>query len=104
MTPQPLESRVENLEERVTNIEESVGPGDPAEPQVLPLRTEMRNGFSAVRAELKTLDGRVTTLDGKVTALDAKVTDVSTHMRVLHEDMIERFTLMQEGQPRKPDA
>jgi hypothetical protein len=95
MTPQSVESRVESLETRVTNLEENIGPTDAVTPQVLPLRTEMRDGFSALRGEMKALDD-------KITAVDDKVTDISTLMRVLHEDVIGRIALLHEGLPKPP--
>ena len=52
MTPQPVESRVDDLETRVTTIEQQLGPAEPADTQSLPIRVEMRAGFSSIRAEM----------------------------------------------------
>ncbi|MDQ3168848.1 MAG: hypothetical protein M3Q55_01775 [Acidobacteriota bacterium] len=74
----------------MTNLEQQLGPADPADPQVLPLRTEMRVGFSSVRTETAALGGRIDAL--------------STQMRVLHEDVIGRIALLHEGRPKRPNG
>ncbi|MDQ3071529.1 MAG: hypothetical protein M3R55_17590, partial [Acidobacteriota bacterium] len=74
----------------MTNLEDKVGRVDPGEPKILPLRTEMRSGCFAVRAEMKALDG--------------KVTDMSRQMRVLHEDVIGRIALLHEDRPKRPNG
>jgi hypothetical protein len=51
--------------------------------QVVQLRTEMHAEFSAVRAEIAE----------RATAVE---------MRVLHEDVISRLALLQEGRPVRP--
>ena len=80
MPPQTLESRVEGLEERVTRLEELPGRLDDLTSQVSQLRVEMGDGFSAVRAEMA----------GQMGAL-------ATQMRILHEDVVGRIGLLQEG-------
>ena len=81
MPPQPLEFRVESLEQRVTQLEQLPGRIDDLTSQVSQLRTEMRGEFSAVRGEIH---------------------DVGIQMRVLHEDVVSRLALLQEGQsPRR---
>ena len=83
MPPQTLEFRVESLERRVTELEQLPGKIDSLASQVLQLRTRMDAEFSAVRSEIR---------------------DLGTEMRVLHEDVISRIALLQEGwaRPRKP--
>ena len=85
MPPQPLDSRIESLEHRVTKLEELPGRIDDVTAQVSQLRTEMRVEFSAVRAEIA---------EGAT----------GSEMRALHEDVISRIALLQEGwaRPRKP--
>ena len=61
MTPQPLESRIDSLEHRMTHLEQQIGPDDRDPSQVVPLRTEMRAEFSAVRAHLASLDAKAGT-------------------------------------------
>ena len=81
MPPQALETRVTNLERRVTQLEQLPGRIDDLTSQVSRLRSEMRAEFSAVRGE---------------------IASIATHMRVLHEDVISRFALLQNGSPAQP--
>ena len=108
-----------DLPERVTSLES----------QVLQLRQEMRDEFSATRSafrselaskgelaqavtalrgELATkgeLGQAVTTLRGEiataVTTLSKAIADTNTHMRTLHEEAISRIATMGEGRGRK---
>ena len=75
MPPQTLESRIGSLEHRVTTLEELPGRIDDLTLQVSQLRSEMRAEFSAVRADMAT----------------------GSEMRALHEDVISRIALLQEG-------
>lgn len=68
------------LKERVTRLDELPGRIDDLTSQVSQLRTEMRAEFSAVRAEMAEQGG-----------------NLATQMRVLHEDVIGRIALLQEG-------
>ena len=83
MPPQTLESRIENLEHRVTELEQLPGKIDALTSQVSQLRTKMDAEFSAVRAEIAE---RAT----------------GSEMRALHEDVISRIALLQEGLVRRP--
>jgi len=69
------------LPERVTNLES----------QILQLRQEMRDEFSATRSEFR---GE---LAAAVTTLSQAIADTNTHMRVLHEDTLSRFATIGEG-------
>ena len=80
MATQPIESRVISLERRVTQLEQLPARIDDLTSQVSQLRTRMDAEFSAVRAEMAT----------------------AVEMRVLHEDVISRLALLQEGQPARP--
>src|SRR5688500_7711995 len=80
-TSQPLEARVEALEGRVTELEKLPARIDNLSLQVQHLRVEMRGEFSTVRAD---------------------ITQVKTEMRVLHEEVISRIALIQEGLPLPP--
>ena len=86
MPPQPLENRVERLERRVTKLERLPDQVDRVEWQIVQLRTEMSDEFSAVRAELRE---------------EIRGGDEETRrlMRVLHEEVISRFALLEEGRP-----
>jgi hypothetical protein len=74
---------LENLPERMTALES----------QFLQLRTEMRTEFSAIRTEIQTSDDRV------IRMLHEDVSALGTHMRVLHEDLVEKISRIQEGRP-----
>jgi hypothetical protein len=84
MPPQTLESRLERLEKRVTRLEQLPGRLDDLTSQVSQLRTEMRAEFSAVRHEF-------------TATMAEQVGGLATQMRVLHEDVIGRIALLQEG-------
>jgi len=80
------------LPERVTNLGS----------QILQLRQEMRDEFSATRSEFRSeLVHAVTTLHGElaaaVTTLSQAIADTNTHMRVRHEDTLSRFATIGEG-------
>jgi hypothetical protein len=85
MPPQTIGSRVESLEERVTRLEELPARIDDLTSQISQLRVEMRDGFSAVRTEMV-----------------EQGSSLATQMRILHEDVISRFALLQEGLTRAP--
>ncbi len=84
MAPQAIERRVDNLEKRVTILEQLPSRVDALSVQISQLRDEMHDGFSATRARIEAVDERL-----------------STQMRVLHEDVIARLVLIQEGRPRR---
>jgi len=80
MASRALVSRVHKLEERVTLLEQLPARVDALGLQISQLRDEMRAEFSATRLR-----------------------DEETNQRigVLHEDIIGRLALIQEGQPRR---
>ena len=92
MPPQTLEFKVEDLQTRVTRLEELPARIDDLASQVSQLRTEMRDEFSVVRTEMAA---------GFATA-EAKTDGLAVQMRMLHEDVIARIALLQEGQPKPP--
>jgi phage host-nuclease inhibitor protein Gam len=92
MPSHAVESRVESLETRVTKLEELPTRIDDLTSQVSQLRTEMRDEFSAVRSEMA---ARFASAEGKTDGL-------ATQMRLLHEDVIARIALLQEGWPKPP--
>lgn len=79
MSPESLRVRVERLERRVENLEQLPDRVSAVESQIMQLRDEMRNEFSATRA---------------------LISDVDRYMRVLHEDVIQRITTLREGRSR----
>ena len=82
-----LERRVEILErlpDRVTAVES----------QIVLLRDEMRSEFSAVRADA--VETRRVLTERMESLFDAN----QHHMRLLHEDLVERIARMGEGRNR----
>ena len=128
MAPQPLESRVESRKHRVTQLEQLPARIDNLTSQVQQLGTEMRAEFSAVRGELRgEIAGQGTSLraamaeQGKslraeiadqgasllaaIAEQGARIDAQGTYMRVLHEEVLARIALMQNGrssQSRRP--
>ena len=76
MPPQTIESRVEKLEEQVTNLQGLPGRVDALSVQISQLREEIGARFSATEER------------------------ILAQARLLHEDVISRLALIQEGQPR----
>ena len=60
---------------------------DALESQIVQLRGEMRDGFSAIREQLARHDQRFD--------------ETNRQMRVLHEEVLHRISLLQEGRPRR---
>jgi hypothetical protein len=86
MIERTLTERVEILEQKVEILEKLPERVTAVEVQIVQLREEMRDGFSALRTEMVTLNEKTETL-----------------MRVLHEDVSARIALIQEERrtPRK---
>ena len=99
MRPETIASRVDNLERRVTDLETLPDRITAVELQIVQLRTEMRGEFSAVREEIRTgtrvLGERI---DETTRMLGERIDETGRHMRVLHEDVIGRLAIIQEGQ------
>jgi galactokinase len=100
MPPQTLVRRVEKLEERVTILEELPARIDDLTLQISQLREEMRGEFAAVRAEIRAGDEETRRV------LREEIHDgnerVLSRVRVLHEELVARFALIEEGRrPRK---
>jgi len=95
MPPQTLENRVERLADRVTVMEQLTARMDALASQISQLRDEVNVGFSATSTRI---DGVEKSLRQELHAVDERL---STQMRVLHEDVIGRLTLIQEGLPRQ---
>jgi hypothetical protein len=60
------------------------------------LRGEMREQFSAVRHELEEIRAELRT---EIQTGDA---ETRRYMRVLHEEVLSRIAIIQEGPPRRP--
>ena len=121
MARQVLETRVASLERRVTTLEQLPERMDRLESQILQLRAEMRDEFSAVGAEMatgeeetrRTLGEEVRASDEEtrrvlraeiregqvmiITELTEQIEDSRRYTRVLFEDAIGRIALVSEG-------
>ena len=121
MPQESLETRVEMLEEQMTAL--AGLPAQVAElaSQVSQLRVEMHAGFSAIRDEIGAGDDEtMRQLREEIRAGDEETRRVlreeiragdeetRTQMRILHEDVIGRLILIQEGlgvrRRRAPDS
>ena len=106
MPSESIESKVERLEERVNAIEQLPARIDGLGVQILQLRQDMRDGFSALRTEMaagdeetrRTLRDEIRAGDERVTAvLSARIEDARRETRVLHENAIGRMAVIGEG-------
>ena len=71
--------------------------------QISHLRTEMRDEFSAVRGEMTEQGAALRReIAGQGAASAARDEALGIHMRVLHEDVISRFALLQNSLPPRP--
>jgi len=95
MRPQSLDARVERLETRVTALEELPGRVDALTLQVSQLREAMHVEFSAINSKVDGLDHRLT---GQIESVKV---ELGTLMRILHEEVISRLALLQEGRVRR---
>jgi chromosome segregation ATPase len=126
MPPQTIESRVEKLEEQVTNFQDLPGRMDALSvqisqvredlgAQILQLREEVDARFDAVDARFDAVDARFDAVDARFDEVGARISAtertlreeivagderILTQVRVLHEDVVSRLALIQEGQPR----
>jgi len=89
MPERTLVGRVEILEHTVEGLEALPGRVHAVELQIVPLREEMRAGFSALRAELQ----------AEIRAGDE---ETRRYMRALHEEVIFRIATIGEARPRRP--
>ena len=62
----------------------------------------MTAGFAAVAVKTDRLEAQIDGLATTTDRLEAKTDGLATQMRVLHEDVIARIALLQEGWPKPP--
>lgn len=86
-----LGRRVEVLEERVDALSQLPERVSAVEGQIVALRAEMRDAFVSVRVEARAEFAAVRA------EMHAGDEETRRYMRVLHEDVISRITLLQEG-------
>jgi len=100
MPAQTIGNRVDRLEERVTELEKLPERVTRVELQIVQLRTEMRDEFSAVRQEIQeTRQALGAEIQETRQTLCEQIDETRRYMRVLHEDVIGRVAAIQEGQP-----
>ena len=99
MPPETIDSR-DRLESRVSELEKLPDRLTAIESQIVQLRSEMRDEFSAVREEIRAGD---TVLAAKIDETRREMHELNDetrrHMLVLHEEVIGRLAIIQEGQP-----
>ena len=100
--------RIEILEQKVEGLELLPARMTALESQILQFGDDMRAGFSAIRQEMTTgIDALRTELIEKISQLEERLGERITsgdeetrrYMRVLHEDVIEKISRIQEGPP-----
>ena len=96
MPPQTIANKVDRLEQRVTELERLPDRMSALESQIVQLRTEMRDEFSAVNEQIRAGDAETRRVLGE------RIDETNRHMRVLHEDVIGRLAVIQEGLPTAP--
>jgi hypothetical protein len=106
MPLQSVETRLEKLEQRVTVLEQLPARIDGLTLQIVQLRGEMHAAFSAreasLREEIRAGDNVIRREMHELHDLTMKaIGDVHTRMLVLHENVLERIALTQEGKPRR---
>jgi len=94
MAARSLDERVEILEQKVADLQELPARMDAVESQILQLRGEMRDGFSAIDKRFDETDRQTRTLHEEVLS---KLGETNRHMRVLHEEVLRRISLLKEG-------
>ena len=95
MSRESLEARVDRLERRIKLLEQLPERMTALEAQIVQLREEMRGEFSAVRTELR---AEIRDVDAGLTKkMHALFSANEYHMRLLHEDLVQRIAMIREG-------
>ena len=95
MPGRSLTQRVEILEQKVDVLQTLPERVTTLESQILQLRGDMRDEFSAMR---KDLDQRFHRLESQIQEGDA---ETRRYMRILHEEVLARISLLQDGRRTK---
>jgi hypothetical protein len=99
MSQQTLSRRVDTLEQRMDLQEQLSDRLDGIESQLLKFGDEVRAEFSALRMEFR---GESIELRGELRGeIRAGDEETRRQMRMLHQDVIARLTLIQEGRPHE---
>lgn len=91
MQQQSLARRVEKLEEEMATLRELPAQLTELTPQFLQFRDEVRAEFSALREQLRE-------------EIRCGDNSIRREMRVLHEDLVARIALLQEGRWHRKSA
>jgi len=95
MSLESLEARMDRLERRVDALEQLPKRMDALEAQIVQLREEMRSEFSAIQSKIGD------TVDHTERSLSTQMRELfeanETHMRVLHEDLVQRIATIKGG-------
>jgi hypothetical protein len=97
-----LTERVEVLEMKVGMLEELPARMSAVEAQIVQLRTEMRDGFSAVRQETREVGGALRSemqeQEGRLRQeMRALNEETRAEAKMLHEEVIDRISRIGEG-------
>jgi hypothetical protein len=95
MAQESLETRMDRLEQRVEILERLPDRVAAVESQIVQLRDEMRSEFSAVRAEAEVHHEETRRV--LAARIDSLFDANERHMRLLHEDLVERIARVSEG-------
>jgi chromosome segregation ATPase len=129
MPARSLTERVEILEQKVRDLQLLPDRVAAVESHILQLRGEMRDGFSAIRERFdgidqrfeemeqrfdgidrrfggidqrfEEMDQRFEGLDQQLKTIDERFGETHRFMRVLHEEVLTRLSLLQEGRGRR---
>ena len=95
MAQESLEQRMDMLERRVEILERLPDRVTALESQIVQLRDEMRSEFSAVRADIHAGDEQTRRV--LTDRMESLFDENKRHMRLLHEDLVERIARTGEG-------
>ena len=108
MAARSLKDRVEVLEQKVEDLQVLPARVAAVEEQILQLRGEMHDGFSAIDHRFEAIDRRFEAIDLRFEAidrrfdgLDERIEETQRYMRVLHEEVLARLSLLQEDRRRE---
>ena len=78
---------------------------DAVESQILQLRGEMRDGFSAIDKRFEAVDKHFGAVDARLDDLKKQIKEgdeeTKRYMRVLHEEVLSRIATLQEGRKKR---
>ena len=96
MAARSLTERVEILEQKVDALQTLPDRVTSLESQILRLRGEMRDGFSTIHEQFEGIDRRFEQVERRIQEGDE---ETRRYMRVLHEEVLTRISLLQACPP-----